>query len=87
VYYHVWFSIFRVASQGRFATIVCENGATREYPVDILPVEQIVDTNAAGDAFVGGFLAQVCPTKGRAWAGLGWAERAADSAVGAFNAA
>jgi adenosine kinase len=41
---------------------VCENGATREYPVDILPVEQIVDTNAAGDAFVGGFLAQVCPT-------------------------
>lgn len=27
-----------------------------EYPVCKIPKEQIVDTNGAGDAFVGGFL-------------------------------
>ena len=29
------------------------------YPVILLPKEKLVDTNGAGDAFVGGFLAQV----------------------------
>jgi adenosine kinase len=28
-----------------------------EYPVEALPKEKIVDTNGAGDAFVGGFMA------------------------------
>ncbi len=29
-----------------------------EFPAERLPAERIVDTNGAGDAFVGGFLAQ-----------------------------
>lgn len=30
-----------------------------EYPVPKVPEELIVDTNGAGDAFVGGFLSQL----------------------------
>ena len=30
-----------------------------EYPLEALTKEQIVDTNGAGDAFVGGFLSQL----------------------------
>lgn len=30
-----------------------------EYPVIPIPKEKLVDTNGAGDAFVGGFLAKV----------------------------
>ena len=49
-----------VFTQGPNSTIVCQDGKVKEYPVDKLSADQIVDTNAAGDAFVGGFLAQVC---------------------------
>ena len=33
-------------------------GKVTEYPVLTLTAAEIVDTNGAGDAFVGGFLAQ-----------------------------
>ena len=35
-----------------------EHGKVRSYPVTPLASSDIVDTNGAGDAFVGGFLAQ-----------------------------
>merc|ERR1712117_476158 len=35
-----------------------ENGSVVEFPAEKLPASKIVDTNGAGDAFVGGFLAQ-----------------------------
>ncbi len=34
-----------------------------EFPVPKVPEEQIVDTNGAGDAFVGGFLSQLYQDK------------------------
>lgn len=34
-----------------------------EIPVEKLPADKIVDTNGAGDAFVGGFLAQLVQEK------------------------
>jgi adenosine kinase len=36
----------------------------REFPVPKIPSEQIIDTNGAGDAFVGGFLAQFVKDEG-----------------------
>jgi adenosine kinase len=36
----------------------------KTYPVIKLPKEQLVDTNGAGDAFVGGYLAQLVAGKG-----------------------
>lgn len=38
--------------------IVVKDGKTTEFPVQKLSADQIVDTNGAGDAFVGGFMAQ-----------------------------
>merc|ERR1712099_26338 len=46
-----------VITQGCDPTIVAINGHTTEYPVLSLPKEKLVDTNGAGDAYVGGFLA------------------------------
>lgn len=46
-----------VITQGKDPTIVCNNGIVTEYPVPPVAAEKIVDTNSAGDAFVGGFLA------------------------------
>lgn len=37
---------------------------TKKYPVIPLAKEQLVDTNGAGDAFVGGFLSQLACGKG-----------------------
>ena len=34
-------------------------GVVTVYPVEKLPSELLVDTNGAGDAFVGGFLSQL----------------------------
>lgn len=34
-----------------------------EFPVPLLEAEKIVDTNGAGDAFVGGFLSQLIQGK------------------------
>ena len=47
-----------VITQGRDPTIVVQNGEVKSFPVMSLPKDKIVDTNGAGDAFVGGFLSQ-----------------------------
>lgn len=48
-----------IFTRGDKPTIVVKDGKVEEY--NVIPVEssKIVDTNAAGDAFVGGFLAQL----------------------------
>jgi len=48
-----------VITQGHLPTLVVENGKLTEYPVLPIAAEEIIDTNGAGDAFVGGFLAQL----------------------------
>jgi len=48
-----------VITQGADPTIVCDNGEIKEFPVNHVKPEDIVDTNGAGDAFVGGFLAEL----------------------------
>merc|ERR1712087_742494 len=48
-----------VFTQGDKATLVACDGKVTEFAVDPLPKEQLVDTNGAGDSFVGGFLAQL----------------------------
>ncbi len=47
-----------VITQGSEPTIVYKNGQIREFPVIHISPEEIVDTNGAGDAFAGGFMAQ-----------------------------
>merc|ERR1712187_208884 len=46
-----------VITQGKDPTIVAHNGFTKEYAITPLPQDKLVDTNGAGDAYVGGFLA------------------------------
>jgi adenosine kinase len=46
-----------VITQGSLPTIVAINGHVTEYPILALPKEKLVDTNGAGDSYVGGFLA------------------------------
>lgn len=48
-----------VFTQGADPTQVAYNGRVTSYPVIRLPREKLVDTNGAGDAFVGGFLSQL----------------------------
>jgi len=48
-----------VFTQGAEPTIVVKDGKVTEYPIIKLDEKDIVDTNGAGDAFVGGFLAQL----------------------------
>ncbi|EFO19408.1 hypothetical protein LOAG_09086 [Loa loa] len=54
-----------ILTQGPDPTFVYQNGsnAVAEYPVIKLKHEEIVDTNGAGDAFVGGFLSQYIQKK------------------------
>jgi adenosine kinase len=52
-----------VFTQGSSATIVASNGVVSVFAVDPLPREALVDTNGAGDAFVGGFLSQLVQDK------------------------
>jgi adenosine kinase len=52
-----------VFTQGSQSTIVACEGKVTEYPVDPLAKELLVDTNGAGDAFVGGFLSQLVDGK------------------------
>ncbi|KAJ3647051.1 hypothetical protein Zmor_024599 [Zophobas morio] len=47
-----------VITNGHNPVILARDGKITEYPVDVLTREQLVDTNGAGDAFAGGFLAQ-----------------------------
>ena len=48
-----------VFTQGKDPTLVACGGVLHKFPVPALPKEQLVDTNGAGDAFVGGFLAKL----------------------------
>lgn len=49
-----------VITAGAEATLVAVRGSSvRSFPVPPVPRSEIADTNAAGDAFVGGFLAEV----------------------------
>lgn len=52
-----------VITQGCDPTIVAIRGNVTKYPVIALPKEKLVDTNGAGDAFVGGFLAALVKGK------------------------
>jgi adenosine kinase len=52
-----------VITNGADATVVAVNGEVTEYPVITLAKEQLVDTNGAGDSYVGGFLAGLCMGK------------------------
>ena len=52
-----------IITQGCDPCILVENGEISEHPVIKLSSDQIVDTNGAGDAFVGGFLAQLAKGK------------------------
>jgi hypothetical protein len=46
-----------VITQGAKPTIVCQDGKISIHSIIELPKEKLVDTNGAGDAWVGGFLA------------------------------
>lgn len=47
-------------SQGKDPVLFADGqGEVKEYPVQQLDPKQIIDTNGAGDAFTGGFLAQL----------------------------
>jgi adenosine kinase len=48
-----------VFTQGSDPTIVATKGSHVTYPVTPLPKGELVDSNGAGDAFVGGFLSQL----------------------------
>uniref|UniRef100_A0A6B2EI10 Adenosine kinase n=1 Tax=Phlebotomus kandelakii TaxID=1109342 RepID=A0A6B2EI10_9DIPT len=48
-----------VITQGARPVLVVENGELHEFPVQKLDMAEVVDTNGAGDAFVGGFMSQL----------------------------
>lgn len=52
-----------VFTQGADPTIIVCNGKVQEFPVIAVKPEELVDTNGAGDAFVGGYLAQLIQDK------------------------
>lgn len=52
-----------IFTQGSSSTIVAYKGTVTEYAVDALDSKLLVDTNGAGDAFVGGFLAMLVQGK------------------------
>ena len=53
-----------VITQGYHPTVVAVGGRVELFPVVRVPDEKLVDTNGAGDAFVGGFLSQLVAGKG-----------------------
>ncbi|ODM94146.1 Adenosine kinase 2 [Orchesella cincta] len=52
-----------VFTQGEGPVIVAQGSKVQEFPVQKLSADKIKDTNGAGDAFVGGFLAQYMQEK------------------------
>ncbi|KAK7112598.1 uncharacterized protein [Littorina saxatilis] len=52
-----------IITQGAEPVIIAKDGKVTEYPVKLLPDSSIVDTNGAGDGFVGGFLAMLIQGK------------------------
>ncbi|CAG8480275.1 4768_t:CDS:2 [Paraglomus brasilianum] len=74
-----------VITQGENATLVAySNGTVNEYPVTLIDKKDIVDTNGAGDAFVGGFLSQYVQGKtiGESVAAAHWLARKSIQLVG-----
>ncbi|XWS55839.1 hypothetical protein CRYUN_Cryun09bG0034500 [Craigia yunnanensis] len=57
------FKRITVITQGADPVVVAEDGKVKQFPVILLPKEKLVDTNGAGDAFVGGFLSQLVQGK------------------------
>ena len=66
-----------VFTQGSKSTLVAKDGKVTEYAVEPLSKDKLVDTNGAGDAFVGGFLSElVCGNDMEACVKAGhWAAR------------
>ncbi|KAI7753035.1 hypothetical protein M8C21_016790 [Ambrosia artemisiifolia] len=52
-----------VVTQGADPVVVAQDGKVTTYPVIFLQKAKLVDTNGAGDAFVGGFLSQLVVEK------------------------
>jgi len=52
-----------VITQGADSTLIAHNGKITEYQITKLDKSKIVDTNGAGDAYVGGFLAGLAKGK------------------------
>eukprot|EP00994_Dinema_validum_P009760 NODE_992_length_1173_cov_420.567616_g751_i0.p2 GENE.NODE_992_length_1173_cov_420.567616_g751_i0~~NODE_992_length_1173_cov_420.567616_g751_i0.p2 ORF type:complete len:340 (+),score=124.69 NODE_992_length_1173_cov_420.567616_g751_i0:71-1090(+) len=52
-----------IFTQGCSPTVVATAEGVKEYPVEKIDSSKIVDTNGAGDAFVGGFLAKLADGK------------------------
>jgi adenosine kinase len=52
-----------VITQGSEPTVLAQEGIVTEFPVPPMAKESIVDSNGAGDAFVGGFLAALMSGK------------------------
>lgn len=52
-----------VITQGADPVVVAQDGKLKKFPVIVLPKDKLVDTNGAGDAFVGGFLSQLVQEK------------------------
>lgn len=52
-----------ILTQGHDPVLLFEGGTIREFPVVEIKESDIVDTNGAGDAFVGGFLSQLIQRK------------------------
>lgn len=48
-----------IFTQGPDPVLLCENGTVTESPIIPIAPEDILDTNGAGDAWVGGFLAEL----------------------------
>jgi len=48
-----------VITQGKDDVVVVLDGKVSQYPAIAVPSEKIIDTNGAGDAFVGGFISQL----------------------------
>jgi len=55
-----------IITQGASSVLVATDGKVKEYLVDRLPPEKIVDLNGAGDAFVGGYLSRLVHGKSEA---------------------
>ncbi|KAJ3318989.1 hypothetical protein HDU93_003818, partial [Gonapodya sp. JEL0774] len=52
-----------VITQGSESTVVNYGGESKIYPVDKIDPAKVIDTNGAGDAFAGGFLAKLVQGK------------------------
>lgn len=52
-----------IITQGDKPVILHKDGKTKDFPVETIPDENVTDTNGAGDAFAGGFLADYVRNK------------------------